>query len=149
LIGVLAPRATPEQIAAYTPARVAGLREKGWWWVIGDMLPAEKFPVPQWFIDRVFATDIEPLIGWAEARPEWSWSPWDALPKVAAPSLILVGELEDPDDVMGEAASLMPNATRVRIPDREHINTFLASELLVPLVSDFLAARRPDRTSAR
>ena len=149
LVGGMAPRATAEEIAASIPARVSGLREKGWWFVIGDMLPAEKFPVPQWFVDRVLASDIEPLIGWAHARSDWNWSPWDALPNVAAPTLIVAGELEDPDDVMGEVASLMPNATRVRIPDREHINTFLASELVVPLVEDFLSTRRPDRSPAR
>jgi hypothetical protein len=53
--------------------------------------------------------------------------------------LILAGELEDPDDVMREVAALMPDATRIRIPDREHINAFLYSEFVVPKVLDFLA----------
>lgn len=39
---------------------------------------------------------------------------------------------------MGEAASLMRNATRIRIPDREHINAFLDSELVLPSVLEFL-----------
>jgi hypothetical protein len=35
----------------------------------------------------------------------------------------------------------MPAATRVRVPEREHINAFLYSEFVVPLVMDFLATR--------
>ena len=72
-------------------------------------------PVPQWMIDRILATDIEPYIGWTQARPWWDWNPWDALPHIDVPTLMIVGELEDPDDVMGEAATLLPDATRIQI----------------------------------
>jgi hypothetical protein len=44
---------------------------------------------------------------------------------------------------------MMPDATRVRIPDREHINAFLYSEFVVPRVLEFLeflAARSPQAT---
>jgi hypothetical protein len=68
------------------------------------------------------------------------------MPRVATPTLILAGELEDPDDLVGKAASMMPDATRVRIPDREHINAFLYSEFVVPRVLEFLAARSPQAT---
>lgn len=102
------------------------------------MLPAEKTPVPQWMIDRILATDIEPLIGWQEARPSWNWSPWEALPGIDVPTLMIVGELEDADDLMGKAASLMPAATCLRIPRREHINAFLASDMVLPAVREFL-----------
>ena len=138
LSGAIPPRRTRAELVAMTPRRLAALREKGWWEVIGDMIPAEKFPVPQWFIDRVLATDIEPYIGWSAARPDWNWSPWDAMPNVTAPALLLAGELEDPNDLVGEAASVMPTATRVRVPDREHINAFLYSEYVVPRVLEFL-----------
>ena len=143
LSGAIAPRQTREQIAARTPQRLAALREKGWWEVIGDMIPAEKLPVPQWFIDRVLATDMETFIGWSAARSDWNWSPWDAMPHVRAPALLLVGELEDPDDLAGEAARLMPNAMRIRVPDREHINAFLDSEFAVPRVLGFLGRAVP------
>lgn len=59
------------------------------------------------------------------------------------PTLFIAGELEDPDDIVGEAAARMPDATRVRVPDREHINAFLDSEFVVPAVLDFLRVRRP------
>jgi pimeloyl-ACP methyl ester carboxylesterase len=149
LFGPISPRATNEEVAARMQGAIAALREKGWWALLDGMVANEKFPVPRWFLDRVVATDIEPYIAWAEARPNWNWSPWDALPTIKAPALIIAGELEDPNDVMGEVASLMPSATRVRIPDREHINAFLDTVFVVPLVMDFLAARHTDRLPAR
>ena len=141
LFGPMARRATPEQIVVSTRARAAAIREKGWWSILDDMVASERFSVPQWFLDRVVATDTGPWIAYTEARPLWGWSPWDAVPRVNVPTLILAGELEDPDDVMGEVAASMPNATRVRIPEREHINAFLYSEFVVPRVMDFLATR--------
>ena len=146
LFGGIPPPRTPEQLAAMTPERVVALRAKGWRMLLDDMESAEKLPVPAWFIDRVLATDIEPYVAWTEARPDWRWSHWDAFPRVKTPALLLAGELEDPDDLLGEAARLMPNATRVRIPGREHINAFLYSEFVVPRVLNFLATTAPQAT---
>jgi pimeloyl-ACP methyl ester carboxylesterase len=141
LFGPIAPPATAEQLEARAKQRIAALRERGWWLLLDDMLPAEKLPVPRWMIDRILATDIEPFIGWSQARPAWDWSPWDALPRLDTPTLMLAGELEDPEDSVGRAASLMPSARRVVIAGREHINAFLASELVVPIVTEFLNAQ--------
>ncbi len=126
LFGPIARRATAEQLAAGSKMRVAELRSKGWWFLLDDMTAAQKHPVPQWTLDRITATDIEPYIAWSEARPTWNWSPWDALPLIESPTPMI------------EAALLMPNATRIRIPDREHINAFLSSELALPHVMAFL-----------
>jgi pimeloyl-ACP methyl ester carboxylesterase len=142
LFGGVARRATPDQIARATTERLAGMREKGWRYLLDEMVAAERLPVPEWFLDRVLATDTGPWFAYTEGRPLWNWSPWDAVPMVSVPTLLLAGELEDPDDVMGELAASMPDATRVRIPDREHINAFLYSEFVVPRVIDFLATRR-------
>ena len=142
LVGGIAPRASAEQIMAATEGRVAALREKGWWSILDPMLAAERLPVPQWFLDRVVVTDLEPLIAYTQGRVRWNWSPWDAAPRVGVPALILVGELEDPDDVMGELAAQIPTATRVRIPGREHINAFLDADFVVPRIQEFLAAPR-------
>ena len=143
LFGGIPPFRTPQELAAMTPERAAALREKGWSLLLDDMVAAEKSPVPRWFLDRVVATDIEPYIAWTEARPDWGWSHWEAFPRVKAPTLLLAGELEDPDDLLGDAARLMPKATRVHVPDREHINAFLYSEFVVPRVVEFLNSRTP------
>jgi hypothetical protein len=55
------------------------------------------------------ATDTRPWIAFTEARPLWNWSPWDALPRISPPALIIAGELEDPEDVMADVAVQMPN----------------------------------------
>jgi pimeloyl-ACP methyl ester carboxylesterase len=143
LFGPIAPAATAEQLQARAETRVSELRAKGWWYLLDDMIPAEPDPVPQWMIDRILATDIGPFIDWSEARPLWNWNPWDALPEISTPTFIVVGELEDPDDLMGNVASLMANATRIRIPNREHINAFLASEVVLPHVMEFLMEANP------
>ena len=122
------------------------MREKGWWYLLDDMVAAEKLPVPRWFLESVAATDAGPWFAYTEARPGWTWSPWDAMPLIDAPTLLLAGELEDPDDVLAEAAAAMPNATRIRIPDREHINAFLYREFVVPRVLGFLAKMAPQAT---
>ena len=142
LFGAIPPYRSAEELRAGTHALLAGLREQRWGFLLDDMQSAEKLPVPRWFIDRVEATDIEPYIAWTEGRPEWNWSHWEAMPHVATPTLILAGELEDPDDLTGKAAATMPHATRIRIPDREHINAFLYAEFVVPRVLDFLAAAK-------
>lgn len=146
LFGGIPPSRTRQELVAVTAGRLAALREQGWWHVIGDMIAAEKTPVPQWFIDRVLATDLGPFIAWTEARPDWNWSHWEAMPRVDAPTLILAGELEDPDDLTGQAASIMPHATRIRIPEREHINAFLYREFVAPRVLEFLKSKTPQAT---
>jgi pimeloyl-ACP methyl ester carboxylesterase len=143
LFGAIGRRATPEQIASSTATRVAEIREKGWRCILDDMVASEKFPVPQWFLDDVMATDVGPWLAFSQARPDWNWSIWDAMPQVMAPALYLAGELEDPDDLLYEAARVTPHATRIRIPEREHINAFLHSEYVVPRVLEFLAAAQP------
>jgi pimeloyl-ACP methyl ester carboxylesterase len=143
LSGPIAPAATSEQLQARAKKRVSELRARGWWYLLDDMIPAEPDPVPQWMIDRILDTDIGPFIDWSEARALWNWNPWDALPEIPVPTLMIVGELEDPDDMMGNAAALMPDASRIRIPGREHINSFLASELVLPPVTRFLTEAIP------
>ncbi len=63
-----------------------------------------------------------------------------SLSRIQAPTLILTGELEDPDDTMAEAAVAMKDARRVRIPGKGHINGFLDSAFVLPHALEFLAA---------
>lgn len=141
LMGGIGPRLTPQEMEANSKRRLPELEGTGWWSILEPMRVSEKFPVPQWFFDRIVATDLEPYKAWVKGRPSWNWSAWDALPKIKVPTLLIAGELEDPDDVDAQAAAVMPAASRVRVPEREHINAFLYSEFVVPLVMDFLATR--------
>ena len=149
LMGGVGSRLTSEELDAFCKRRTAELEAKGWWSILDPMIANERYPVPQWFLDRVVATDLEPQKAWVEGRPGWNWTVWDALPKIKAPTLFIAGELEDPDDVAAQAAAVMPDASRVRVPEREHINSFLHSEFVVPVVMDFLSTRRADHAGAR
>ena len=146
LIGAIAPPRPAAAVEEAARRRVQEIREKGWWCILEPMVAAEKYPVPQWFLDSVVVTDTGPWIAFTEARPGWNWEPWDALPGIATPGLVLAGELEDPDDVMRDLAAAMPHAARIRIPERDHINAFLYSEFVVPRVLGFLAERTSQAT---
>jgi pimeloyl-ACP methyl ester carboxylesterase len=138
--GTLA-RMTVEQLAATTPHRVAELRDNRWELMIAGFEREEVRPVPDWMKERIRATAIEPVIAWRQARPRWGWDPWEAMPRISTPTLFIVGELEDTDDVMGDAAAAMPDASCVVLPGLGHINAFLRSDLTLPHVERFLAAR--------
>ncbi|HLX35560.1 MAG TPA: alpha/beta hydrolase [Candidatus Limnocylindrales bacterium] len=148
LFGGMARRPAPEQLVASTQARLEGMRAKGWWYLLDEMVAAERSPVPQWFLDRVVATDQGPWFAYTEARPTWDWSPWDVLPTIGNPTLILVGELEDPEDVMGDVANAIPNARRIRIPGKEHILAFLDVEFAAPRILEFLGAPKEEPSAA-
>ena len=95
--------------------------------------------VPDWMNERIRATDIQQFIDWLLAWPDWKWNEWESLPHVAAPTLLLAGELEDREDETGKAASVMPNGTRIRVVGQGHINAFIKSPLILPHVTAFLA----------
>jgi pimeloyl-ACP methyl ester carboxylesterase len=140
-------KTTREQLADAVPRTVTDYREHGWETLIAGFV-AEEGELPPWMEKRIRATDLGPVIGWTEARLNWGWSVWDALPRVTAPTLFLVGELEDPQDTMAKAAALMPHGERVRVPGRGHINGFLDVDFVLPRIQAFQAARRVSSTSA-
>jgi pimeloyl-ACP methyl ester carboxylesterase len=114
-------------------------RESGWEWLIAGFAEDEG-PAPDWMTARIRATDVEPVIAWQLARLEQDWTAWESLERVSTPTLFVTGELEDPDDVMAEAAALLRDGRRVRVPGKGHINGFLDHEFVLPVVESFLAA---------
>jgi pimeloyl-ACP methyl ester carboxylesterase len=137
------PPADAAVLADAVQRSIANLRAYGWENMIEGFDEEETKPVPEWMKQRIRATDIDQLIAWNTARPSWNWNSWDSLPRVQTPTLFLVGALEDPDDVMADAAATMPAGTRIQIPDRGHINAFLHSELILPRAMTFLAEHTP------
>jgi pimeloyl-ACP methyl ester carboxylesterase len=132
-------RATPEQLADTIPRVIGDYREHGWEKLIAGF-EEDEGEVPEWMKQRIRATAIEPVIGWTEARLSWGWSSWEALARVVTPALFMVGEYEDPDDVMAAAVGLMRQGRRIRVPGKGHITAFLDSEFVLPRVEKFLAA---------
>src|ERR1700686_2581565 len=114
-------KATPDQLREMVARRVPELREYGWQKMLDRFDDREPDPVPDWMKERIRATDVQQFIDSFLALPSWNWDEWEALPHIVAPTLFVTGELEDPDDETAEAAALMPNATRFRIPGQGHI----------------------------
>ena len=128
---------TDDELAASREVSIANYEARGWDYVI-DFFAKDEGPAPEWMQARIRATPLEGLMGWAAARPDWRWSSWEALPRVNAPGLFLVGALEDPDDEMARAAARMPNGRRIRVPGKGHINGFLDTDVVAPHVLAFL-----------
>jgi pimeloyl-ACP methyl ester carboxylesterase len=118
--------------------RIRNYREGGWDWLI-DQFAAEEGECPAWMSERIRATDLEQMILWQRARLDWKVSPWDLVVNAKHPSLLLVGDLEDGQHLMTEAAAKMADAAEVRFEGLGHINAFLASGQVLPHVEAFLA----------
>lgn len=118
--------------------RIQNLRDGGWDWLVNGFAE-EEGECPTWMSDRIRATDLEQMILWQRARLDWRVSPWDLVVNAQPPCLLLVGDLEDPEHLMTEAAAQMRDATEVRLEGLGHINAFLASQLVLPHVEAFLA----------
>lgn len=131
-------RITQAQLEATLEARTAVLRESRWEAMISGFEKEEVREVPEWMLERIRATDIEQLVAWRQARLQWGWNEWEAMPRVANPTLFLVGELEDLELQTEEAARLMPDASCVYLPGLGHINAFLRSDLALPHALRFL-----------
>lgn len=131
-------RIDPAQLAATLEARIQVLRDNRWEVMIAGFEKEEVREVPEWMLERIRATDIEPVIAWRQARLHWGWNEWDAMPRINNPTLFLVGELEDPEKQTAEAATLMPDASCVFLPGLGHINAFIRSDLALPHALKFL-----------
>jgi pimeloyl-ACP methyl ester carboxylesterase len=130
---------SPEELAQMVARQVEESREHGWDAMITRFDVQERDPVPDWMKSSLRATDVQQYIDSLLARADGGWSAWQALPKVACPTLFLVGELEDPENRMAEAAALVPNGIRHRVSGQGHINAFIRSDLVLPLVTEFLS----------
>jgi pimeloyl-ACP methyl ester carboxylesterase len=66
----------------------------------------------------------------------------DRLAEVAAPTLVIVGELDQPDmmDIGEHLAASMPHARMVRMPGVSHLPPMEAPNEFVRIVTEFLGA---------
>jgi pimeloyl-ACP methyl ester carboxylesterase len=125
-------------LKAAAETRIRNLRAEGWDWLI-NAFAEEEGKCPEWMSDRIRATDLEQMILWQRARLDWKITPWDLVVNTQPLVLILVGELEDPEHLMTEAAAQMRDAREIRLEGVGHINGFLASDRQLPHVEAFLA----------
>jgi hypothetical protein len=137
-------KTSPTEDAEVVARLVPELQEYGWEKMIARFTNRETEAIPEWMKERIRATDTEQFIDFLNAGIDSGWDEWEALPRVKAPTLVLTGELEDPDDETAAAVARMPDGRRVRQPRLAHINSFLRSDLGLPLAMEFLAATQSD-----
>ena|ERR1700693_1324421 len=113
---------------------IDGIGHQGWDAIVD---PAALALAPAWFKHHVESTNPHMLSLWFEAYG--GWDPWTLLPRISAPILMFVGELEDPDDWNSRAAQLAGNARVVRLPGLDHLQAFIRSDLVVPEALEFLS----------
>lgn len=91
----------------YISQQVAEYREYGWDKLIAAFVE-EEGPIPEWIRQSIRETDVEHAIGFTESWPTWGWDEWESLSRIAAPTLILTGALEDPEELLRSGRSIRP-----------------------------------------
>lgn len=141
--GAVGPPDPPDELAAWVTKTSAEFREHGWEKLLARFDKQEPQPIPEWMKERIRATDVEQFADQLEALPDWQWEEWDALPLLDTPVLFVTGELEDKDNDVGEVVGRMRRGEVLRLEGLGHINAFLATDLVLPRVQEFLAANAP------
>lgn len=126
--GVVGPSVAPEKYLDYARR----LRGPNW----GGLLERERWTLSPWFQRQFESTNPEMLALFYEAHGDWST--WDLLPRITAPVLMFVGELEDPEGWTDAAARRISKAQVVRIPGRDHITAYERSDAVLEEAMDFV-----------
>jgi pimeloyl-ACP methyl ester carboxylesterase len=132
---------SPEDPRAAVRDEAFELRRLGIGWLVDALLQDEPDLSP-WFLEQMRSTDAEMLALQLEGSAEFS--PWDAFARIAVPTLIVVGELEEgPDEAAARnartAADLIPGGRPVVLPGLGHCRVFERSDLVLAHVRPFLA----------
>ncbi len=126
-------------LQAGRPAMAAEFRRAGIDSIMTALDAQEREPVPDWFAAQMRDTDpamfaLE-LEGWAD----WE-GPWTA--EIEAPTLLLVGELEDEPGVVATelavATARLRRGRSVVVPDLGHAGIFVRADLTLPLIRAFV-----------
>lgn len=104
---------------------------------IDAVMAAETEPAPAWLVEKLCATPAEmfalELEGWADSPSASS-----TFARIAAPTLIVCGEREDPDRATELAAAALPDGKAVTLPGLGHLQVFWRADLTAPIIADFL-----------
>lgn len=140
------------ELAATTPERVAALVGQGGiegpgdpateWLETAAAVRAEGLralltddSAPAWLMDHLCETDDEVF---ARSCEDFAgWSPWPLFPRIAAPTLIVAGELEAEN--VDSAVAALPNGESAILPGLGHIDGWARSDLVLPPTRRFLA----------
>jgi pimeloyl-ACP methyl ester carboxylesterase len=107
-------------------------------------LREEEPDLPDWFAEQMRSTDAEMFALTIEAWASWDGS-WSEFASVRCPTLLIVGELEEPHagDNASRAAAVMADGRAIVLPGLGHVAAFVRSDLVLPHVRAFLATVAP------
>lgn len=118
------------------------VRQRGFRSGLEEMSSGETEPAPTWLMENLGATPTEmfalELDGWADAPTEYQH-----FQRIQAPTLIICGELENPDGSAELAVEALRDGRAVVIPGFGHLQAFWRADVTGPLLRDFLAERVP------
>lgn len=132
------PDASTTDALAERQALASGVRSEGMAYLV-RAFEAEGEPMTPWFRKQMLDTDSEVFARQIIALGEWS-GPWPLLQRITCPTLMLVGEREDPDGYTPRAAAQAPNARCVTFPELDHISAYERSDLALAQALPFLRA---------
>jgi pimeloyl-ACP methyl ester carboxylesterase len=129
---------SPDDVSTERPLIADLMRKQGTRAIIEGIAANEDEPCPTWLMDNLSTTDAEmfalQIEGCLNAATEWTH-----FPLIAAPTLIVCGELED-DGEAALAASTLANGTAIVLPGYGHLQVFWHGEVTAPLIRDFLVS---------
>ena len=105
--------------------------------IVSEIRDQEPTPAPAWLIDQLLGTDAEMFRLEVEGWSTWE-GPWAVVERIRAPTLLLAGELEDPDRLNQRFAGSLSNGRAVTLPGLGHLGAFLASEPILAQARPFL-----------
>ncbi len=113
-------------------------RQRGMAGLVAAVEAAEGIVLPTWLIQQFLETDMEMFALELEAWGDWA-GPWQLFSRITTPTLILVGEREDPDRDCDLAVQRMPRARAHVLPGLGHVGAFLQSDTAARYATNFLA----------
>lgn len=139
IVGIGAPP-QPDDHSDRKRVLASHLRRVGMRDLMEELSASEPEPAPPWLIDNLAGTDTEmfalQLEAWAEAP-----NVWECLPDIEAPTLLIVGELEQGGAGSVERALQRLSRGQATVsPGYAHLQNFWHSEVTGPIISRFLAS---------
>ena len=115
-----------------------GVRSEGMEFLVRGY-ESEGEPMTPWFRKQMLDTDPDVFARQLSGFAEWP-GPWPLLQRITCPTLMLVGQREDPDGYNPLAAAQMAHARCVTFPGLGHITAYERSDLALSYAVPFLRA---------
>lgn len=136
--GAIGPTDYSDPARRQEVAELAALvRARGVGGLTTELEADEGMTFPGWFRRQLDETDAEMFALEVLGTDTWD-GPWSLLDHIAAPTLMLVGQREDPDGDNPRAAVRMPRARCVTLDGLGHVCAYLRSDLALAHAVPFL-----------